>query len=1063
MEAVISCIRGVLVCSKHPMLLRQLENEYRQLLGDRIPYAQFGYKSLEEFLSSDPSLRLLNNNGDLYVQALLKAESAHIVKMKMKEKTKTKKPTSRGKLYARAPPTAKWQPHHKSHKAKYAKTTRPGDLSFNQFVNYKAPSVPSKVVLPENSSLNQRNVPPRFQKQSAPAVSKWLQVQDVKQESSNNARNGHYNNNNNNFVADRLKKTAQDCCSPGVSRRKTISKMMSEVSLEKSERDSGTSSPISDDSACSVGFSPNPKVPEFVPVGDPKVDLKNFVEYHKLGTIEITTANTKKHKMFLCKIQIGNHKYTSYPEECRTEQEAESFCVREAYKDLTEKYGRRKSLVLACDKDILERIPKMLEKHNGGIWEWQLQMDYCEKYHEQLPEDWLKIIDSSPCIHVQKVVDNYTLRYCKPDEALQKGGPASPPKSMTLTDVSVPSSTIEFSEDGKLWAEVQYVASAGEVWCAQIDTDESAKFHAMCDKMEAFYAKHKASLRAQVVNRDGYYVVERDDGSWARVRALEVIDDGERGRTVSCFYIDSGEEEAHEAERLYQLKRQFAICQAQAFVCRLAGLEDLYEISNYSEALLRILFSSQFILEVASDLIADDDKVPPVYMYNAETGQSVNEELLHTLTMESASPNLTTMTIVQVYVSHVASNGDLYVQVRTRGFERLLQLLDELEAQIEENPPVEVLEPLEPKTSRNRLYFGRSAEDDRWYRLKIIDWSPNQQMAQIHYVDYGHTAIIEVKSTVLYPLDKLDDVLNVYPLQAVKTRMVLEELPADFVAVTSKVMTKEEPVIMKIIRFDDEGTPLAEFFRRNADESLLCINKSIAMENELTRNSDNGACLKRKTLLNAKNSKNVPSGGKLGAPPLPRQHECFEIHVPFAVNPYNFFVQPLESQQRLHELMERLQERYGTVLYSPLTIDEVAPGNIYASKFTDGNWYRTSVIKVIHSGSISVFYCDFGYYANVTLQQLIPLDVEFMELPYQAIKAKLAGIKPKHSNWTMEHCEEFKKTVERKHFYSILLKIEKDELYESDIVLNLMLIDTSSPEDVYIEKELIRKGIAAEA
>lgn len=49
------------------------------------------------------------------------------------------------------------------------------------------------------------------------------------------------------------------------------------------------------------------------------------------------------------------------------------------------------------------------------------------------------------------------------------------------------------------------------------------------------------------------------------------------------------------------------------------------------------------------------------------------------------------------------------------------------------------------------------------------------------------------------------------------------------------------------------------------------------------------------------------------------------------------------------------------------------------------------MIKVIHETSISVFYCDFGYYANLTSQQLMPLDYEFTLLPFQAIKAKLVG------------------------------------------------------------------------
>lgn len=91
--------------------------------------------------------------------------------------------------------------------------------------------------------------------------------------------------------------------------------------------------------------------------------------------------------------------------------------------------------------------------------------------------------------------------------------------------------------------------------------------------------------------------------------------------------------------------------------------------------------------------------------------------------------------------------------------------------------------------------------------------------------------------------------------------------------------------------------------------------------------------------------------------------------------------------------MSALQERYGGGPHSPPQIEDIQPGKIYASKHTDNLWYRTSVIKVIHAGSISVFYCDFGYYGNLTGQQLIPLDQEFMDLPYQAIKAKLVGKK----------------------------------------------------------------------
>lgn len=60
----------------------------------------------------------------------------------------------------------------------------------------------------------------------------------------------------------------------------------------------------------------------------------------------------------------------------------------------------------------------------------------------------------------------------------------------------------------------------------------------------------------------------------------------------------------------------------------------------------------------------------------------------------------------------------------------------------------------------------------------------------------------------------------------------------------------------------------------------------------------------------------------------------------------------------------------------------------------------------------------------------------------------------------MDDCDNFREMVEKKNYYSILLEIERDELYEEDFVLSLILIDTSSQEDVLIGDELIKKDVA---
>lgn len=63
--------------------------------------------------------------------------------------------------------------------------------------------------------------------------------------------------------------------------------------------------------------------------------------------------------------------------------------------------------------------------------------------------------------------------------------------------------------------------------------------------------------------------------------------------------------------------------------------------------------------------------------------------------------------------------------------------------------------------------------------------------------------------------------------------MAIDEIPKDFVKLASKAMPVGEPVLVKIIQHDNNNVPLVEFFKRNVDGGLFCINKSISMESEL--------------------------------------------------------------------------------------------------------------------------------------------------------------------------------------------------------------------------------------
>lgn len=134
--------------------------------------------------------------------------------------------------------------------------------------------------------------------------------------------------------------------------------------------------------------------------------------------------------------------------------------------------------------------------------------------------------------------------------------------------------TIKFNEDETLIAEITCFVSAKEIWCRQLNTPEAEAFMEMnnfLDSPHSPYRLDSANLKAKVLTPGGYYIAEWIN-TFFRVRILEIFD-----MEVRCFFVDFGDDYNLSKDSLYVMKREFARDQAQAFICRLAGLEDLYD------------------------------------------------------------------------------------------------------------------------------------------------------------------------------------------------------------------------------------------------------------------------------------------------------------------------------------------------------------------------------------------------------------------------------------------------------------------------------------------------------
>ncbi|GJQ79843.1 hypothetical protein Trydic_g23305 [Trypoxylus dichotomus] len=1060
---VFANIRSCLLSTKDKCDLKQLRSDYKMLMGCDIPYKKMSFPNLEQLLSTMDNVNISKGPGGvIYVSAKPTDKSSHLTELISKQKTSRKRlsrmpvrPHRKPTVYNHSPGNNRWRPTNLNNKWKtaYQHPPRLAAVSHNQIVRVN-PHPPAS-----------RNTSTNYNTNNINAVKDLRQILDLKRAVSFEGSDSSSSSSTDKVPhSDRTNRAHI----MGVLPRKNAPPVLSPTSIENMKNASMAAkdpkSPVwdtwssSDDSKNSSSGMTDP----FVPTGEPLVDLYNFTHLRKLPepVFKIVTRKSKSHKppFYDCKVDIGEHSYTTYPKDLTNVTVAKQHAAKLALDDLMPKYTKRKSLLISNDQDVLARIPLMVEQHYHGIWNWQLEADYADLYHEQLPLNWLQIVDTSPKVSVESFLDKYVLRYCKPEDIFQKGKRSF---GGLVSEVSVPVNTVDIGEDGCLIAEVTCVVSAKEVWCRQVGTPESEAFNRMIASFERTYAENPQNPKYDVLV-EGSYCAAYFEQNWYRVKVFEVNDND-----VNCFFIDFGDEQLIRKSDIYQLRREFAKEKAQAFICRLAGLEELYEVSNNSEHIQNLVGKT---VHMETDSIEDvnrDTGAPiSVVLYDTETSMSINQELIARITIESATPILNRNGVTQAYVCHAEANGDIYLHLQSPGFEKLENLVADLEASIIERAPNLTTKPITPKDDPNRLYFGKYKEDEHWYRIKILEWAPNGIFAQIYFIDFGNCDVIKVADEMLYPLDELSDVIDRFPAQAVRVKMQMDSVPENFVQKVYKLMPKDQAVLIKVVGEDSGGLPIAQFFTRIGPNNELCfINQSIVFESEQEEMNSKPERLQRLRSLTKGDdikNKNVPSTGILKSPTLPKIGAYFDVKIPTAVNPWNFFVQPYECYSKLTKLMTALQEAYKQVIHSPLQIEDIQPGKIYASKHEDGKWYRTSVMKVIHPGSISVFYCDFGYYDNLTLQQLIPLEPQFLELPHQAIKAKLSGIKPKQSKWTMDDCKFFQKLVLRKSLVSILVSIEKDELYKCDNVLNLKLIDTSTDTDVHINEVLIRKGIAVE-
>ncbi|NXY00886.1 TDRD1 protein, partial [Pteruthius melanotis] len=171
-------------------------------------------------------------------------------------------------------------------------------------------------------------------------------------------------------------------------------------------------------------------------------------------------------------------------------------------------------------------------------------------------------------------------------------------------------------------------------------------------------------------------------------------------------------------------------------------------------------------------------------------------------------------------------------------------------------------------------------------------------------------------------------------------------------------------------------------------------------------------------------------------------------------NPDTFFCQRMQSARQLAELEASLNEYCGQFPSSPSF--RPAAGDVCCAQFTEDNlWYRAAVRAYASEDTVLVDYMDYGNSDSLPLTRLRPIIPSLMDLPAQAIRCSLAGVKPPLGTWTSEGISYMKKLVKDK---VLTVKVLDKESSRSVVELT----DASVTPVVNISSLLIEEGCGAE-
>ncbi|XP_045158547.2 uncharacterized protein LOC123524421 isoform X3 [Mercenaria mercenaria] len=524
---------------------------------------------------------------------------------------------------------------------------------------------------------------------------------------------------------------------------------------------------------------------------------------------------------------------------------------------------------------------------------------------------------------------------------------------------------------------VSHTDSVASFWCQPVKT--AAKLEDVMAQLET-YCKSGTGLQDFPMDMACAAKFSEDD-SWYRAKVTAAYPD-----SIEVLFVDYGNTEKVLKSDVCELTEELVQLPPQAVECELMNSS---KASNQLTTKFTELIGEQEVQATVVDLLDNSavvhltlpsgkdvgeelglsepgstPKASPVRpaVVAASSQKSEQKVLVYPRTEMPTEPTL-------VFVTQIINAGVFYIQQADKESQ-----LNKLMAEISKYCQTEAQNILSPKVGE--ACCAKFSDDGCWYRAKIVKIDGNN--CSVEFVDYGNleaTTFDNIKS-ITEPFVEAAPFVLQCSLEGI--------VPMDVDWSEDSVKKFEELAV---------GKDLSCEVVQGSEVILKCDNTDIA---EALVESGVAKRVEGSTRATSKTPGKHLSYNKVTLPV-----QTVDVYVSHVISPGDFFVQLVDQEEKLNQLMEKISQIYESSADS-LKIDTVLQGQAVCAKYSeDEAWYRAEVTQ-IEGNKVTVLFVDYGNSEETTITNLRQLEDDIAEIPPYAVRCNLDKVKPAQGEWSEE-------------------------------------------------------------